>query len=159
MATEDIVFVKDREFKFQACNKKMCHFLNTSLEDIIGKVDEDFFPQEASETFRKIDSVVMTEGRTKTVEEWVNYPDGSLVLLETIKSPCYDEEGEIVGLIGVSRDITQRKRVEQELKRARDDAENANRIKSRFLSNMSPRDQDSFKCRFGLRSNFEGYGI
>lgn len=136
-ATADIIFIKDKDYVFQACNEKMCEFFGLPMDEIINSVDEDHFSLDAVQEFREIDRIVMEENKTVTIEEWVLYPNGSKVLLETVKSPCRDEKGKVIGLIGVGRDITERHNQEVALKEAKEAAEIANQAKSLFLSNMS----------------------
>ena len=136
-ATADIIFIKDRNFVFRACNEKMTEFFGLAIDQIINSTDEDHFPQEAVDEFRRIDRTVMDENKTITIEEWVSYPNGQKVLLETVKSPCLDESGQVIGLVGVARDITERYSQEVALKEAKEAAEVANQAKSLFLSNMS----------------------
>ena len=136
-ATADIIFIKDRNFVFQACNEKMCDFFGLPMNKIVNSTDDDHFPPDAVEEFREIDRSVMEDNKTITIEEWVLYPNGSKVLLETVKSPCLNEKGEVIGLIGIGRDITERYYQEIALKEAKHAAELANKAKSLFLSNMS----------------------
>ena len=136
-ATADIIFIKDMNFVFRGCNQKMCEFFGLSEENIIDSSDEDHFGPDAVAEFRKIDRLVMMGNKTITIEEWVEYPNGSKVLLETVKSPSLDENGNVIGLIGIARDITDRYHQEMALKEAKEIADSANQAKSIFLSNMS----------------------
>nr|WP_292466205.1 histidine kinase dimerization/phospho-acceptor domain-containing protein [Methanolobus sp.] len=70
-------------------------------------------------------------------EEWVDYPDGRKVLLETFKAPLKTPDGKLIGSLGVSRDITSRKHAERLLLEAKIAAEIANRTKTEFIANMS----------------------
>ena len=136
-ATEDQIFVKDREFYYRAVNEAVCKNFVLPEDKIIGFRDDDLLPPETIKVFRHIDIEVFQTGKTIKVEEWVTFPNGKRVLLETIKSPCFDDEGNIIALIGIARDISERKKAEEELQRAKDEADQANLAKSQFLSNMS----------------------
>ncbi len=71
-------------------------------------------------------------------EEEITYADdGHREYLETIKNPMYDSNGKMIGVLGVGRDITERKRIEDALLHAKREAEYASKAKSQFLANMS----------------------
>ena len=136
-ATEDLIFVKDRDFYYRAVNKPVCDNYLMTEDQIVGFRDDELLPPETVSIFRPIDKEVINTGRRIKVEEWVTFPSGKRVLLETVKSPCFDDEGNIIGLIGVARDISVRKKAEEELKLAKEEADHASQAKSQFLSNMS----------------------
>ena len=136
-ATEDLIFVKDKDFYYRAVNRPVCENYVLREDQIVGFKDDELLPEETINVFRHIDIEVMTTGKTVKVEEAVTFPSGKTVLLETVKSPCFDEEGNIIGLIGIARNIEERKKSEEELKRAKKNADQANMAKSQFLSNMS----------------------
>ncbi|HOP40764.1 MAG TPA: ATP-binding protein, partial [Geobacteraceae bacterium] len=85
-------------------------------QELIGLTDLDLFPREVAEFFRETDRQMMSEGKSRRNEEWLNYPDGRRALFDTLKTPFYDAEGTILGLIGISRDITLQKRHDEEKK-------------------------------------------
>ena len=155
-ATADIIFIKDRNFVIRACNEQMCDFFDLPMNELIDSVDEDHFPLDAVEEFRRIDRSVMEDNKTITIEEWVLYPNGSKVLLETVKSPCLNEKGEVIGLIGVGRDITARHHQEIALKEAKQAAELANQAKSLFLSNMSHEIRTPMNAILGFSEILDG---
>lgn len=82
--------------------------------EIVGITDLELFDPELGEFFRIKDRQMLAEGKARRNEEWVDYPDDRRVLLDTLKTPYYGPHGEILGLIGISRDITERKRAEQD---------------------------------------------
>jgi len=112
----DLIFFKDHESLYLGCNKAFEAFAGRSEKDLTGLNDLDMFPQEVGEFFREMDRQMMARREAQRNEEWVDYPDGRHVLLETLKTPFYDNEGKVLGLIGVSRDITERNRAEEALK-------------------------------------------
>jgi signal transduction histidine kinase/ActR/RegA family two-component response regulator len=80
---------------------------------------------------------MLDEKKPQHNEEWVDYPDGQKKLIDTLKTPYWQADGSLIGVLGISRDITERKLAEKEIVKARDEAESANRAKSEFLSRMS----------------------
>lgn len=114
-ASDDLVFCKDREGVYLACNEAFaCRFLGKEISDIIGHRDHDFVEKSLADFFRRNDEIVMGSGEARTVNEWVTYADGREVLLETKKFPLRDSSGEVVGIVGLSRDYTR----EHEVRRA-----------------------------------------
>jgi PAS domain S-box-containing protein len=108
----DLIFFKDHESTYLGCNKAFAEF--AGAVDISGKTDYDLFPHELAAFFREKDRQMLVSGETRRNEEWVDYPDGRHVLLDTLKTPYYSPDGTVLGLIGVSRDITERKKTEEE---------------------------------------------
>src|SRR5205823_3560545 len=96
----------------------------------------DLFPSDAADPWKENDLSVMAAGRPMQFEQIAPRDDGDHVFLST-KVPLVDEGGRAYGLVGISTDITDRKRQEEALRSAREDAERANRAKSDFLSRMS----------------------
>ena len=113
----DLIWLKDPDGVFLACNRRFERFYGAKEEDIVGKTDYDFVPKELADSFRANDLAAIAEGKPRVNEETVTYADdGHEELLETIKTPMYDPAGTLIGVLGVSRDITERKRIERELR-------------------------------------------
>ncbi|WP_406661651.1 PAS domain S-box protein [Methanolobus sp. ZRKC3] len=110
----DLIFCKDKDGKYIGCNPAFLHFLHYPNEDIIGKTDHDIFDRELADFFREQDFKMMEQGKPRTNEEWLEFPEGSF-LYETLKAPLYTPDGDMMGLIGISRDITDRKKAEEKL--------------------------------------------
>lgn len=111
----DLVFYKDKECVYLGCNKAFEGFAGKAMDELVGLTDFDLFDLEMATLFRKMDLIMMNEKKSRRNEEIVTYPDGREVYLETLKTPYYDHNGQILGLIGVSRDITNRKKAEAEI--------------------------------------------
>jgi two-component system sensor histidine kinase/response regulator len=111
----DIVFAKDAEGVYIAGNKAFARLLGKPGGFVIGKTDRDIFPEALAREFMERDAAMLREGVLRTNEEQVTYPDGRVADLETSKIPFVDADGRLLGLIGVARDITERKRSERAL--------------------------------------------
>lgn len=108
-ASPDLVFYKDREFRYIGCNKAFEKFVGRTEAEIIGKTDDDLFGSATADKYRDRDKEIIRSGKSIKMEEYVTYPDGHSVWLETSQSPFYVSNDDPFGLIGVSRDISQRK--------------------------------------------------
>jgi PAS domain S-box-containing protein len=113
----DLIFYKDNTGVYLGCNKSFEVFAGRTEENLIGLTDLDIFPREVAEFFREMDQQKMSHRSTRRNEEWVDYPDGRHIMLETIKTPYYDRDGKVLGLIGISRDITEQKWADAERKK------------------------------------------
>ncbi|WP_170154418.1 PAS domain S-box protein [Mangrovibacterium diazotrophicum] len=132
------VWIKDNNGVYINCNRHLEQYFGVRKEDVIGKTDYDFARLSLAREFRMKDMAAVKSGKPIRHQDWIIHPaDGRNILWETIKSPMYDSEGNLIGLLGVSRDITEMKNVEQELIRAKNLAEEASRLKSAFLATMS----------------------
>lgn len=111
----DLVFYKDKESVYLGCNKAFEVFAGKTMDQLMGLTDVDLFDPETATLFRTMDEIMMSEKKSRRNEELVTYPDGRKVYLETLKTPYYDQNGANLGLIGISRDITERKQNEAEI--------------------------------------------
>jgi PAS domain S-box-containing protein len=135
-AIPDLLFCKAKDGTYLSCNPAFASFFGKEPADFVGQTDHDIYPAEYADAFRACDLRAMREGRQR-LEEWVPTAAGDRRMLETIKVPLHDEQGDLMGMVGVSRDVTDRKVAEDELAEARDQAQAANRAKSDFLAHMS----------------------
>lgn len=135
----EYVYWKDKNLVYQGCNSLVAKYLGlNSSDEIIGKTDNDFNWDENRVNFlHTIDEAILTEGVSSTVEDPIPRADGTVGIMLTSKSPLRDEHGKIVGIVGVSMDITEQKKTEKMLREAMVAAEAANLAKSEFIANMS----------------------
>jgi len=116
----DLVWLKDRESRFIAANRPFGLACGVLPEDLTGKTDLDIWPRELAERYREDDRQVMESGRVKRVEEPLSDSQGRRGWIETIKVPVTDGRGQVIGTVGIARDITDRKLAEDVLNRSRD---------------------------------------
>jgi PAS domain S-box-containing protein len=131
------VFIKDKNSVFKACNEAFCQYLGFSREEIFGKTSEHFSPRRKARIYEEVDRLVAETGKKRSYEGMVSYSGDSVNSIIIQKSPLFDENGEMYGILGVITDISDRKKREKELKSAMKKAEESDKLKSSFLSNMS----------------------
>lgn len=105
----DIAWLKDTESRFIAVNEPFGRACGLSPEELVGKTDNDIWPKELADRYRADDRDVMESRRMKRVEEPLADRDGNRVWIETIKVPILGDREEIIGTVGIARDITDRK--------------------------------------------------
>ena len=111
----DLVWLKNLDGVYLSCNSKFERFFGAKEADIVGKTDYDFTDKELADLFRENDKAAMAANKPMIYEEQVTYAeDGHKELLETIKTPMYDSRSRIIGILGIARDITERKNAEHE---------------------------------------------
>ena len=134
----DRIYFKDLQNRFLRNNR--AHLRRFRLEDpaqAVGKTDFDFFAKEHAQKAANDEQEVIRSRQPLTQEEKETWPDGSITWALSTKMPLRDHTGQIVGTFGISRDITDRKRAEEAMRRAKEAAEEASRAKSHFLASMS----------------------
>jgi PAS domain S-box-containing protein len=149
-SVSDLIFFKDINGVYLGCNKASEEFVGMPEREQIGKTDFDLFDREVAEAARSHDWQILNDRVPLRTEEWVPTADGRMVLLETVKAPYYAPDGECLGLVGICRDITERKLAEEELRQAKEAADAANLSKSRFLANMSHEIRTPMNAIIGL---------
>jgi len=134
----DPIYFKDRLSRFLRNNRAHLKLFGlTEPAEAIGKTDFDFFGEEHARQAYEDEQEMIRTGQGMTKEEKETWPDGRVTWALSTKLPLRNPRGEIVGTFGISRDITDQKRAEEVLKKAKEAAEEASRTKSQFLANMS----------------------
>ena len=103
----DLIFVKDAQGVFIACNSRFAAFNGTDVSGILGKTDYDFLPKSVADEFARNDALLMNEGKDVAQREWLTSADGKRILLDTIKTVIRFRDGTVGGILGVCRDITE----------------------------------------------------
>jgi PAS domain S-box-containing protein len=112
----DLVWLKNTDGVYLSCNPAFERFLGCKEEQIVGKSDYDFFVPALAEFFRDNDRKAIEVAGTRMNEEWLTFAqDGYHGLFETLKTPMRDEAGMVIGVLGIARDITERRRQAEEL--------------------------------------------
>jgi PAS domain S-box-containing protein len=121
----DRIYIKDRQSRFLVNNPAHVQALGATCQDeVIGKTDLDIFPAEMARQKFNDEQALMKSGQALDREESaVNPRTGETHWLQTTKVPLRDKQGVVVGLMGISRDITERKLAEEDLRRARTELE------------------------------------
>lgn len=113
--TTDAVFVKDLEGRYLMINSAGARFVGRVADEVLGKDDSEWFPPQAARAIRLRDEEMVRSGLTQTFEEVLSVAGVSRVFLTT-KGPFRDPSGQVIGLLGICRDITDRKRAEEEIR-------------------------------------------
>ncbi|MDY7012277.1 MAG: CHASE2 domain-containing protein, partial [Cyanobacteriota bacterium] len=116
-AIADPIFIKDAQSRWIVLNQAFCEFSGYPLERLLGRSDSEIFSAEEARNFRLQDSLVFATGQARENEEKLTDARGKTYLIATKRSLHKDAAGNLF-LVGVIRDITERKRVEEELRRA-----------------------------------------
>ncbi|MBI4958326.1 MAG: PAS domain S-box protein [Desulfovibrio sp.] len=128
-ALPDMVWLKDPDGVYLRCNPAFERFFGAKESQIVGKTDHDFVSSELAKIFRYHDQKAIASGQSCVNEQWLTLAhNGYQGLFETIKTPMYDDAGTLIGVLGISREITQRKQAEQELSKRDAELRDSQRI-------------------------------
>jgi len=127
---------KDVDGRFLAINQAAAESRGMSPDELIGKSDHDVYPRELADAYWADDLEVMTSRHQKTLEEPNTSPSGP-IWVETFKAPVIDDDGTVLGTVGVARNISERKAAETAREVALAEAQRLARMRSEFLAQMS----------------------
>lgn len=141
---EDFVIVKGHGSKIMWANRSFRDYSGMTEEELQGIHDSAIAEADQAEQYVQDDAKVFDTGKPLNVEEPIKHPDGTTKMFDTMKTPIFNEKGEVSMVVAVARDMTERKAAEAEreklirdLQAARRIAEENSRLKSEFLSMMS----------------------
>ncbi|MGB2669153.1 MAG: response regulator [Candidatus Acidiferrum sp.] len=135
----DFMYVKDLDCRFVVANLSVARQMGAKTpEELLGKNDFDFYPREVAAKFHEDEQRVIRSGKAEVNREEPGVDTrGNVSQVMTTQVPLRDKNGKVTGLVGIGRDITHLKKVQEEMQTAREAAEAASRAKSEFLANMS----------------------
>lgn len=117
-AIPDLIWLKDPNGVYLFCNRAFERLYGAKEKDIVGKTDYDFVEYQLADFFRTHDMIAMDAKESVRNEEELSFKeDGYNGLFETIKTPMYDQNGELLGVLGISRDITVRRENEEKIQK------------------------------------------
>ncbi|MCB0193243.1 MAG: PAS domain-containing protein [Anaerolineae bacterium] len=110
--TGDAIYVKDRQSRYVIINAAGANIVGKSVEEVIGKPVSEVVSSEAAQKIINDEQQVMADGQARTFEDAIEL-NGTVSYYHSVKAPYYNIDGDIVGIIGITRDITAQKRKEQ----------------------------------------------
>jgi PAS domain S-box-containing protein len=109
------IFLKDRNSVYISCNENYAKDLGIKSGEIAGKTDFDFYPKKLAEHYRADDKKVIEEGTTQDIEEgYIQH--GRELFVHTVKTPFKDEQGNVVGVLGIFWDVTAQRAMQEAMK-------------------------------------------
>lgn len=163
------IFRKDPQGRFTFANQQFCKSLGRPLEEIVGKTDFDFFPGDLARKYQSDDQRVLSTGKPLEAVEEHQPPGGGKIYVRVVKTPIYNEAGQILGLQAIFWDTTAQQKAEEKIRRAnaalarsRKELRTRNaqmeedlRMAREIQLTMLPQQYPSFRCGKGKRSAFE----
>ncbi len=112
------IFLKDRNFAFISCNRHFAGDVNMTEEEIVGKNDFDLYPEELAAKYRADDQrILQARGPEEIKESYLK--NGKKIIVQTVKTPVWDDKGEVFGVLGIFWDITRQMEMEASMRQAR----------------------------------------
>jgi PAS domain S-box-containing protein len=122
--TPDVVYIRDKEARYLMVNPRYEELFGIKNEDIRGKTIYEVLPEEFADEFQESDKIVFSEKRPVQVENRIPHKDGIHIYL-SVKFPIYDEWGNVSSIGGISTDITEIKKIQNQLRQISENIINA----------------------------------
>ena len=138
------IFYKDGNLIYVSCNENYAKDLKIKPNQITGKTDYDFYPKELAEKYRADDKRLMEADKTEEIEEGYTQ-EGKQLFVHTVKTPVKDKRGNVIGILGIFWDITDRKKAEEGLKELTQQLEQKVQDKTKELKQLYMFSEDIIK--------------
>jgi PAS domain S-box-containing protein len=112
-SSTDVIYAQDRDGRYIFFNREACRVTGKPYAEVIGNDDNAIFPRDQADSVKREHLQVMAEGKAITFEKMLSTVDGDRYFM-SIKGPLCDDGGSIIGSYGISRDVTERKLVEEQ---------------------------------------------
>lgn len=113
-----VIFVKDLDGRYLLANRQYQEVFVTGGGSVVGKTDYDLFPRDMADSYRAVDQRVLSTGTPQEAEDVAPHVDGTMHTYLSNKNPLRDRSGRIYAVCGISTDITEHKRVEEQLRQS-----------------------------------------
>ena len=115
----DLVWLKDADGVYMLCNRMVESLCGAKEKDIVGKTDYDFVDKELADSCHDSDQKAIAAVKPTSASDWVTFAeDGRRALMDTIKTPMFDANGKLIGVLGIARDVTEHHNLEEQLRQA-----------------------------------------
>ena len=135
-AVPDILFFKDTALRYQHVNRAFADTFEVDVKDVAGRSDRALFGKRLHDRFVAQDRDLLATGEVRTYDERMRI-GGEMREVRARKQPVFDARGRAIGIVGIAIDVTDERRLQQQLAQALHDAHQAAEAKSRFLAMMS----------------------
>jgi len=147
----DYIYVKDTRYRYIIDNIAHRRFLGASTEEeVIGKTVGDFFPKEFVEQFSRDDQSIIEKGEILVNREELLVVAGKRRWHSTTKVPLRNNEGQVIGLVGISRDITERKEAEEKVRQANAELASSKEELEKVLADLRKSHEELKSAQFQL---------
>jgi len=136
-AIPDLIFFKDKDSRYLGCNTAFEKYINKKSDEIVGLSEYELFTKQEAEAFVEADQKIILTYKESKSSNWIEYPNGQRCLYYTLKTPYFDSNNNLLGIIGISRDITEMEETRLRLIMAKEKAEESDKLKTAFIANMS----------------------
>jgi diguanylate cyclase (GGDEF)-like protein/PAS domain S-box-containing protein len=154
----DIAWLKDNQGRFIAVNDAFGRACGFKPEEIIGKTDLDIWPRDLAESYRADDQEVMNSKKRKCVQEKLDNREAGAQWIETVKTPIFDDQGEVIGTAGIARNISQRKKDDERLKEILGELELRVKVRTAELTSLNEALHQEIKERAKIEEELSSAG-